>query len=151
MHFNLNRYSLMIRLWSLRKWDHKKKNLGFSLRSSCQISVAMTLTSRVNPIQCFGHVNVTFVREPVPESSWERGGHAGKAKRKGWVGGTWKSVTCWCPFVSHVRHSGAAGSVCVWVKGGGAIFPNMRKKKKQDLYFLQPDIKKIAKHKSIKG
>lgn len=44
----------------------------------------------------------------------------------------------------------------MWSGGGGdakkEIFPIMTKKKPNlELYFLQPDIKKITKHKSIRG
>lgn len=101
-------------------------------------------------------LNVAFVREPVPrcrgplgerQAFWET-----KAKRM--AGG-----------LEGVSHAGVALSPmwgtreqvggCVWSGSGGMprkkSSPLWEKKKNLELYFLQPDIKKITKHKSIRG
>lgn len=62
----------------------------------------------VKPIQCFGHVNVTFVWEPAHhctrQACWEAKVKKGR-----------KSVICRCLFVSDIRHLGAGGRVCARV------------------------------------
>ena len=152
----------MISVWSLRNWAHEKKNiyiyLGFSLRSSCRINVAMTLIPRVNPIQRVSAMLMWHLCESqrlVPEASRERIGHAGKPKWKGgWAGGSEECHVQVSPRLprEELTQEQVGGCVCVcvcvrWGRWWQEIL--WEKNKAQDLYFLQPDIKKITTHKSI--
>lgn len=65
-----------------------------------------------------------------------------------WGGG----VTCRCPIFPHVRLLGEGVGVWGWsVPRNIPSYEGEKKESARDLYFLQPDIKKITKHKSIRG
>lgn len=138
LHLGRNQYYR--RFKSVRRWNRPNKISNIPWAPAWGACVWPVLPwhsiTRVKAIPCFGHVNVTFVWEPAPRRSrqtcWEASVEEGG-----------KSVTCRCPFVSHEAQEQAGGCQ--------EILLTRSKINAQDLYFLQPDIKKISKHKSIRG
>lgn len=125
----------------------QKHYLGFSLQSSCQINGALTFISCVNNFQHLGHVKCGICARTsasLPRPLRREAGILGNQSEKDGRG-AWRRVKCRCRFVSHVRHSGAGGRVCVerrWGEAKKEIFPIMRKKKTWSYIFYSQILKR---------
>lgn len=141
-------------MWSLGKCTFLKKNLlSISVWSLTQISVAMTFIWRVNPIQCFANVNVTFYARTSASLSRPPGRKADMLRNQNGGMDVGRARGCHMQ-VSHLPPREAVRrKCCVWGWSVPRNIPYYEEGKKhaRDLYFVQPDIKKITKNKSIRG